>query len=99
VLALGALVFGIGMTVSGSCISAHLYRLGEGSPTAPFALGGAAAGFALGFLSWNDLYHRAVQEALSGIFAGALSGWVFAIFCFLGMWLSSLAARRLSGVP
>jgi hypothetical protein len=51
------------MTVSGSCISAHLYRLGEGSPTAPFALVGAAAGFALGFLSWNDLYLRAVQEA------------------------------------
>lgn len=63
VLALGALVFGVGMTVSGSCISAHLYRLGEGSPTAPFALLGSAAGFGLGFLSWNDLYLRAVQEA------------------------------------
>lgn len=63
VLALGALVFGIGMTVSGSCISAHLYRLGEGSPVAPFALVGAVAGFALGFLSWNELYLRAVQEA------------------------------------
>ncbi len=63
VLVLGALVFGIGMTVSGSCISAHLYRLGEGSPTAPFALVGAAAGFALGFLSWNTLYLRVVQEA------------------------------------
>lgn len=63
VLALGALVFGVGMTVSGSCISAHLYRLGEGSPTAPFALLGSAAGFGLGFLSWNDLYLGAVQEA------------------------------------
>ena len=63
VLALGALVFGVGMTVSGSCISAHLYRLGEGSPTAPFALLGSAAGFGLGFLSWNDLYLRAIQEA------------------------------------
>lgn len=63
VLALGALVFGIGMTVSGSCISAHLYRLGEGSPVAPFALVGAVAGFALGFMSWNELYLRAVQEA------------------------------------
>ena len=63
VLALGALVFGVGMTVSGSCISAHLYRLGEGSPTAPFALLGAVAGFGLGFLSWNDLYLRAIQEA------------------------------------
>lgn len=63
VLALGAFVFGIGMAVSGSCISAHLYRLGEGSPTAPFALIGAAIGFALGFLSWNSLYLGAVQEA------------------------------------
>ncbi len=63
VLAVGALVFGIGMTVSGSCISAHLYRLGEGSPVAPFALAGAAAGFALGFMSWNELYLGVVQEA------------------------------------
>jgi uncharacterized membrane protein YedE/YeeE len=63
VLALGAVVFGIGMTVSGSCISAHLYRLGEGSPTATFALIGAVAGFALGFVSWNPLYLGAVQEA------------------------------------
>lgn len=63
VLALGALVFGIGMTISGSCISAHLYRLGEGSPTAPFALVGALLGFGLGFLSWNFLYLHAIQEA------------------------------------
>lgn len=63
VLAVGALVFGIGMAVSGSCISAHLYRLGEGSPTSPFALAGALVGFALGFLSWNPLYLHAVQAA------------------------------------
>jgi uncharacterized membrane protein YedE/YeeE len=63
VLAVGALIFGVGMTVSGSCISAHLYRLGEGSPTAPFALAGSALGFALGFLSWNALYLGTVQEA------------------------------------
>lgn len=63
VLVSGALVFGIGMTVSGSCLGAHLYRLGEGSPVAPFALLGAMAGFALGFLSWNTLYLAAIQEA------------------------------------
>jgi uncharacterized membrane protein YedE/YeeE len=56
VLAVGAFVFGIGMAVSGSCISAHLYRLGEGSPTAPFALVGTVAGFVLGFVTWNPLY-------------------------------------------
>jgi uncharacterized membrane protein YedE/YeeE len=63
VLALGAFVFGIGMAVSGSCISAHLYRLGEGSPTAPFALIGTAAGFVLGFMSWNPLYLAVISGA------------------------------------
>ncbi|MFN3622766.1 MAG: YeeE/YedE family protein [Hyphomicrobium sp.] len=56
VLAFAAFVFGVGMAVSGSCVSGHLYRLGEGSPTAPFALLGAILGFALGFLTWNTLY-------------------------------------------
>lgn len=55
-LVLAGLAFGAGMAISGSCINAHLYRLGEGSPTSPFALIGAVGGFILGFLSWNDLY-------------------------------------------
>ncbi len=62
VLALAAFVFGIGMAVSGSCISAHFYRLGEGSPTAPFAIVGAALGFVAGFLTWNALYLSAISE-------------------------------------
>ncbi len=37
VLAFAALVFGIGMSLSGSCISAHLYRLGEGAFASVFA--------------------------------------------------------------
>jgi uncharacterized membrane protein YedE/YeeE len=63
VLGFAAYVFGVGMAISGSCISAHLYRLGEGSPTAPFALIGAAAGFALGFATWNPLYLAAIADA------------------------------------
>ncbi len=63
VLALGAFVFGVGMSISGSCISAHIYRLGEGSPTSPFALAGAVIGFGLGFLSWNRLYLAAVADS------------------------------------
>ncbi len=55
-LVLAGLAFGAGMALSGSCLSAHLYRLGEGSPTAPFALIGAVGGFILGFQSWNGLY-------------------------------------------
>lgn len=63
VLVAGALVFGVGMAISGSCISAHLYRLGEGATASPFALLGAALGFVLGFLSWNGLYLQFIQQA------------------------------------
>ena len=63
VLAIGAFVFGLGMAISGSCLSAHFYRLGEGSPTSPFALVGAALGFLAGFLTWNPLYLWSVSES------------------------------------
>lgn len=63
ILAAGALSFGFGMAIAGSCISAHLYRLGEGSTVSPFALLGALFGFVLGFLSWNTLYLSGIQEA------------------------------------
>jgi len=62
VLALAAFAFGLGMAIAGSCISAQLYRLGEGSPTAPFALVGAACGFVLGFLTWNPLFLSVISE-------------------------------------
>lgn len=63
ILLVAGLSFGAGMAISGSCISAHLYRLGEGSPTAPFALVGSGAGFALGFMTWNPLYLASISEA------------------------------------
>lgn len=63
VLVLGAFAFGVGMSLSGSCIGAHLYRLGEGSTGAPIALLGAGLGFVLGFLSWNTLYLDLVVDA------------------------------------
>jgi len=63
VLLAGGFSFGVGMTLSGSCISAHLYRLGEGSTLAPFALLGAVGGFVLGFVSWNGLYVATLASA------------------------------------
>ncbi len=63
VLAVAAFVFGLGMAISGSCLSAHFYRLGEGSPTSPFALIGAAAGFFVGFLTWNPLFSLAIYAS------------------------------------
>lgn len=63
VLALGAATFGLGMAISGSCISAHLYRLGEGAFHSLFALLGALAGFGLGFATWNPLYAAVIRDA------------------------------------
>lgn len=62
-LAAAGAAFGLGMVISGSCISAHWYRLGEGSPTSPFALIGAGAGFLIGFNTWNPLYSATVADA------------------------------------
>ena len=64
VLAGASFVFGLGMAISGSCLSAHFYRLAEGSPASPFAIIGAAAGFGLGFLTWNPLFELATSQAV-----------------------------------
>ncbi|ADO41258.1 YeeE/YedE family protein [Ketogulonicigenium vulgare] len=55
-LVLGATCFGLGMGLTGSCISAHLYRLGEGSVASIPVLVFVLVGFVLGFLAWNPLY-------------------------------------------
>lgn len=62
-LVVAGLAFGAGMAISGSCVSAHLYRLGEGSPTAPFALLGTILGFMFGFATWNNVYLSAIADA------------------------------------
>ncbi len=63
VLAVAALAFGFGMALSGACISGHLYRIGQGSLRAIPALIGVLFGLGLGFITWNTLYLRAIQEA------------------------------------
>lgn len=89
-LIIAGLVFGAGMAVSGSCVSAHLYRLGEGSPTAPFALVGTAVGFALGFLSWNTLYLAFI--------AGAPVVWLPARLGYAGALIASLVVLAAVGL-
>lgn len=63
VVGLGGFAFGAGMSMSGSCISAHLYRLGEGSLLAPISIFGALVGAVLGLMFWNPLYLRVLQDA------------------------------------
>jgi uncharacterized membrane protein YedE/YeeE len=62
-LVAAGLAFGVGMALSGACISGHLYRLGEGYSRAPLALLGALGGFALGFYTWNALYLAVIAQA------------------------------------
>ncbi|QCI99536.1 YeeE/YedE family protein [Agrobacterium larrymoorei] len=62
VLALASAVFGIGTALSGSCLSGHFYRLGEGAFGSSVAIIGAAFGFLLAFLSWNTLYTVSVFD-------------------------------------
>lgn len=63
VLIAAGLAFGLGMTLSGACISGHLYRLGEGYSRAPLALFGSLFGFGLGFYTWQRLYVSTIAGA------------------------------------
>lgn len=63
VLVGASFIFGLGMALAGSCLSAQLYRLGEGAVTAPLALAGSVLGFILGLMAWNRLYLGHIQEA------------------------------------
>ncbi len=63
VLVAAGAAFGLGMALSGACISGHLYRLGEGYSRAPIALFGSLLGFGLGFYTWNTLYLAAIAGA------------------------------------
>lgn len=62
-LVAAGLAFGIGMALSGACISGHLYRIGQGSLRAYPALFGSLIGFGLGFKSWNMLYSKSISDA------------------------------------
>ena len=63
VLVLGAFSFGFGMSVAGSCISAQLYRLGEGLLSALITLMGVIVGFIIAFQIWNFFYLEIVSNA------------------------------------
>jgi len=62
-LVIAGIVFGLGMALSGACISGHLYRIGQGSLRAYPALFGSLVGFGLGFKSWNPLYSKSISES------------------------------------
>lgn len=62
-LVIAGVTFGLGMALSGACISGHLYRIGQGSLRAYPALLGSLIGFGLGFKSWNSLYSKSISDS------------------------------------
>ncbi len=103
-LVVGGLAFGVGMGVSGSCISAHLYRLGEGAFVCLFALLGSVLGFLAGFLMWNPLYLALVNAKPVVWLPGTLGfgGSLLLQLALLGLlaWtVSKLAAPKRAPAP
>nr|WP_295981605.1 YeeE/YedE family protein [uncultured Agrobacterium sp.] len=106
VLALASTVFGVGAALSGSCLSGHFYRLGEGAFGSVLAIVGAALGFLLAFLSWNFLYTLSVfndpsiwlPHYLGYGLALLLAGFVLAGLIFIVLFFDKSAPVP-SGVP
>jgi uncharacterized membrane protein YedE/YeeE len=65
-LAVGGLLFGIGMVVAGGCVSGTLYRIGEGYVASWASLFGILIGLSLAAHSWNAWYTWTIQSAPLG---------------------------------
>lgn len=98
-LVVGAFVFGLGMVLSGACISGHLYRLGQGYLRAIPALSGTLLGFGLGFLTWNTVYLDFVSERSEWWLPRRLGyGASLLVVLVVLVVLSMVARRRARGV-
>jgi uncharacterized membrane protein YedE/YeeE len=65
-LAVGGLLFGIGMVVAGGCVSGTLYRIGEGYLASWASLIGILLGLSLAAHTWNAWYVLTIQSAPLG---------------------------------
>lgn len=65
-LAVGGLMFGIGMVVAGGCVSGTLYRIGEGYLASWASLVGILLGLSLAAHSWNAWYAFTIESAPLG---------------------------------
>ena len=109
VLVVAAFAFGIGMSLSGACISGHLSRLGQGYLRAIPALIGTLIGFVLAFLSWNWLYLNAISDAptiwlphyvgYSGALLITLSALLLLAFIAIRRGTNSDPIRKVSAAP
>jgi uncharacterized membrane protein YedE/YeeE len=65
-LAVGGLMFGIGMVVAGGCVSGTLYRIGEGYLASWASLFGILLGLSLAAQTWNAWYVFIIESAPIG---------------------------------
>jgi uncharacterized protein len=65
-LAVGGVLFGIGMVIAGGCVSGTLYRIGEGYLASWASLAGILLGLSLAAHSWNAWYTWTIQAAPLG---------------------------------
>ena len=79
---LGGFLFGLGMTLAGSCVVGMLFRIGEGSVTFILVLAGVLIGSSLGSLHsgwWQELL------AAEAIYLPGLLGWPTAAVIQFGL--------------
>jgi uncharacterized protein len=62
-VAVGGLLFGVGMVVAGGCVSGTLYRIGEGYLASWASLLGILLGLSLAAHTWNLWYVWTIQSA------------------------------------
>src|SRR5438477_6911946 len=86
-LAVGGLLFGIGMVVAGGCVSGTLYRIGEGYLASWASLFGILLGLSLAAHTWNAWYAWTIQSAPIGWLPTSLGygGAVGVTWAFLGL--------------
>ena len=65
-VAVGGLLFGVGMVVAGGCVSGTLYRIGEGYVASWASLFGILLGLSLAAHTWNWWYAFTIQSAPMG---------------------------------
>lgn len=84
--AFGALLFGFGMVIAGSCASGTLMRIGEGFLLQIIVLAGFIIGAMLGALNFGWWYERFIAEA-PVVYLPQVFGWVGAVVFQLSLLL------------